>query len=910
MSTEAGNVTRLLGGAWARRLGLAFALLTLTALLGTLSSASAQADGVVTIKGVVRDGEGNPIAHAGITAISEGQSAGAETGTDGSYSVQVSTGEYRLFMQTETDSYEDVKGLHVTAEIEGLQVSENTTEDFDVPMQVGSIKVKVIDANENPVPEIGVGIQPEKLVTHTQTTQDTPVSYEAGGSNPEGGCTTNNNGECNVRAFADAKIKFSAQPQGSLSASTEGTSTTTGEQATIKLPPVVTIKGVVRDGEGNPIAHAGITAISEGQSAGAETGTDGSYSVQVSTGEYRLFMQTETDSYEDVKGLHVTAEIEGLQVSENTTEDFDVPMQVGSIKVKVIDANENPVPEIGVGIQPEKLVTHTQTTQDTPVSYEAGGSNPEGGCTTNNNGECNVRAFADAKIKFSAQPQGSLSASTEGTSTTTGEQATIKLPPVVTIKGVVRDGEGNPIAHAGITAISEGQSAGAETGTDGSYSVQVSTGEYRLFMQTETDSYEDVKGLHVTAEIEGLQVSENTTEDFDVPMQVGSIKVKVIDANENPVPEIGVGIQPEKLVTHTQTTQDTPVSYEAGGSNPEGGCTTNNNGECNVRAFADAKIKFSAQPQGSLSASTEGTSTTTGEQATIKLISYMRAPQEISFTTSAPSNPNVGSVYLVGLEASSGLPVELSVDPTSQPSACLVNGTTVSFTGTGTCVILASQPGDATYLPASQVKQSIQVTVAKASTVTTLSTTTGSVAYSEEQNEVFKVKTTAAGGGVIPTGTVTVKAGAKMLCTASLSNGTGNCSMGATTEKPGVYSITAKYTGTPRFASSTSGSSTLEVTKTGTATALSMTSATVTFGSEQEETFTVQTTATGQTPTGTVKIQTGAGTLCSVKLSGGQGTCSLKAKTLKLGTYAITATYAGTLLFASSTSSAADLSVE
>jgi hypothetical protein len=83
--------------------------------------------------------------------------------------------------------------------------------------------------------------------------------------------------------------------------------------------------------------------------------------------------------------------------------------------------------------------------------------------------------------------------------------------------------------------------------------------------------------------------------------------------------------------------------------------------------------------------------------------------QSISFTSIAPGGAVVGGpAYTVSATASSGLPVSFSAAPASA-GVCAVTGSTVSLVGSGTCTILADQPGDASYEGAPQEQQSFVV---------------------------------------------------------------------------------------------------------------------------------------------------------------------------------------------------------
>ena len=182
--------------------------------------------------------------------------------------------------------------------------------------------------------------------------------------------------------------------------------------------------------------------------------------------------------------------------------------------------------------------------------------------------------------------------------------------------------------------------------------------------------------------------------------------------------------------------------------------------------------------------------------------------------------------------------------------------------------------------------------------------------YGSEQTDVAKVAITAAGGGTIPTGKIAVMTGTKTLCRATISNGAGSCTMSATILKPGSYSITAVYTATTHFGASTSSASTLTVTKDPTSTALSLSSASVTYGSEQTESFKATVTpGSGIAPSGSVKIKAGTKTVCTATLEAGVGTCSPKETTLPKGNYKVEAVYAGSLALEPSMSSSTSLTI-
>jgi hypothetical protein len=85
--------------------------------------------------------------------------------------------------------------------------------------------------------------------------------------------------------------------------------------------------------------------------------------------------------------------------------------------------------------------------------------------------------------------------------------------------------------------------------------------------------------------------------------------------------------------------------------------------------------------------------------------------QSISFTAPAAGTVD-GSAPLSATGGKSGNPVVFTVDHTTQPGVCAVsgpNGSTVSYTAAGSCVIDANQAGNAKYAKAPQVQRMIKV---------------------------------------------------------------------------------------------------------------------------------------------------------------------------------------------------------
>ncbi len=293
-------------------------------------------------------------------------------------------------------------------------------------------------------------------------------------------------------------------------------------------------------------------------------------------------------------------------------------------------------------------------------------------------------------------------------------------------------------------------------------------------------------------------------------------------------------------------------------------------------------------------------------------ITVEQVAQTISFT--APATGAVGgSAHLTATGGGSGNPVVFTVDASSGPRVCAVsglNGSIVTYTATGNCVIGANQAGNAEYTSAPPVAR--RVTVVKATSATTLSVPGSTATYGREKALVFTVIVRPQLTGT-PGGAVAVKAGKAVLCTAALASGKGTCSpVSATGLVPGSYSVTAAYQGDAAFAASVSGAKALKVLKEPTKSVLSVSASTIHFGNENHliVTVTVSPQYSG-TPGGTVAMKAGKITLCAgAVLSKGKVKCSPRTgTTLPAGTYSLVAVYSGNGAYTASTSSARTLKV-
>ena len=159
------------------------------------------------------------------------------------------------------------------------------------------------------------------------------------------------------------------------------------------------------------------------------------------------------------------------------------------------------------------------------------------------------------------------------------------------------------------------------------------------------------------------------------------------------------------------------------------------------------------------------------------------ATQTITFTKNAPASAVYGGSFTVAATANSGLAVILT-----SAGACSNSGATYTMTsGTGTCSVIANQPGNASYLPAPQVTQSTTATQ-KSQTITFTVDAPSTAPY---QGSFTVAATAGSGDAVIFTSSgVCTNSGATYTMTAA----TGTCTAIANQPGDSNYSAAAQLT--------------------------------------------------------------------------------------------------------------------
>jgi hypothetical protein len=407
------------------------------------------------------------------------------------------------------------------------------------------------------------------------------------------------------------------------------------------------------------------------------------------------------------------------------------------------------------------------------------------------------------------------------------------------------------------------------------------------------------------------------------PQAVNGIPTAIFDRVVD-APSSGAPAKPVPTTTRLTTSAATitagqsvtfTATVAAAGSGPTGTVTFKNGssvlGTATLSAGA-ATLTTSGLPAGSdsITASYSG-STTCAASTSAALTETVNQPAAAATTTTlATSAATVTAgqsvTFTATVKAASGTPtgtVTFKNGSTVLGSGTLSGGTASFATSSlpvGSDSITATYAGTTTFATSTSAALTETVKQATGTTATTTTLAASAATITSGQSVTFTATVKAASG--TPTGTVTFKSGSTVLGSGTLSGGTASFS---TSSLPvGSDSITATYAGTTTFATSTSAALTETVKQatgtTATTTTLAASAATITSG--QSVTFTATVKAASGTPTGTVTFKNGSTVLGSGTLSG--GTASFTTSSLPVGSDSITATYAGTTSFATSSSAA------
>lgn len=193
----------------------------------------------------------------------------------------------------------------------------------------------------------------------------------------------------------------------------------------------------------------------------------------------------------------------------------------------------------------------------------------------------------------------------------------------------------------------------------------------------------------------GCTITATKAADINYGAATATVGVLVTKATQ---PALSVAVSPSSLMLNGTATLSTSGGAGTGLVNYS---VTTGTGVCSV---AGNTLTGSAVGACEITATKAGDSNYEGTSATV-MVSVGKALQTINF--GALGNKVLGAPdFTVSATASSGLAVSFSTDT---PLVCTVAGSTVRLSGMGTCRVIASQNGDASYGAAVVVSQAFTV---------------------------------------------------------------------------------------------------------------------------------------------------------------------------------------------------------
>jgi uncharacterized delta-60 repeat protein len=261
----------------------------------------------------------------------------------------------------------------------------------------------------------------------------------------------------------------------------------------------------------------------------------------------------------------------------------------------------------------------------------------------------------------------------------------------------------------------------------------------------------------------------------------------------------------------------------------------------------------------------------------------------VTITSDASDPSAVGAAYTVGVTVSGA-----GATPTGNVTVDDGNGNQVvvalsggsgsgslTSTSAGSKTLTASYAGDSNYNTGSDTEAHTVSKGAATVAITSDASDPSAVGVS------YTVAATVSGGGVTPTGTVTVSDGEGNSATITLSGGSG--SAGLSTLTAGSKTLTATYNGDSNY--NTGSDTEAHTVNKGSPTITITSDASDPSTYAQAYTVAVSVTGPGVTPTGTVSLDDGDGNVSTITLSGGTGSASVTPASA--GSKTLSATYNG-----------------
>ncbi|HUE08785.1 MAG TPA: Ig-like domain-containing protein, partial [Acidimicrobiales bacterium] len=285
---------------------------------------------------------------------------------------------------------------------------------------------------------------------------------------------------------------------------------------------------------------------------------------------------------------------------------------------------------------------------------------------------------------------------------------------------------------------------------------------------------------------------------------------KAGDSNYNQVSSAATAItfkanQAALSITSTNGTFGTPLTLTTSGGSGTGAVSfvVDSGGTASGCSISSGQLSATSAGTCIVTATKAGDSNFNQVSSSPTTITLGKANQAALSITS--TNGTLGTPLTLTTSGGSGTgAVSFVVNGGGTASGCSISSGKLSSTSAGTCIVTATKAGDSNYNQVSSAATAITIAPAVSiPTHTSLSLSTFLPVFGNESAETFTVHVTASSG--TPTGTVTITSSAGTLCTATLSAGSGTCSLTNTQLPVGFYNnIVAVYNPTGSFQASNS----------------------------------------------------------------------------------------------------------
>lgn len=475
-----------------------------------------------TIRGTVREANGAPMSDVSVHAYSESFSAYDYTGSDGTYELIVLAGAYRVEADKSSRTSPDDRFVTVPPSQTGIDfmfppataIAAGLTE----PAWQANITGVVRDPGGAALSEIGV-----KASTGSCWNDATATTTAAGRY------TLTVSAADTYLVEADAQRRLAAVPPDA-----------TGVD--FIHPGLFTIAGAVRDARGQPVASAWVRAVGAGRDVGISTGADGRYSFRLAPGRYTVSVshsayvvpparvvtvppdQLNVDfafpigyrilgvvrnsagqvvSYAEVR---INGAAGALSDSTSSCGTYEFVVPAGTYTMTVQHSSYASPPVQTVTVPPERILLNFTLGELSSISgiVRDSNGNPVAGATVSASGDNDsdyVATDATGAYRLRVQPGVYLvQVSKSGYLSPAGQTVTVPpdradvnfaflpLPPRYTIRGVVRDGGGQPLRNATVTAenlVCGATGGSARTDASGAYTMTLSAGSYDVEAEAE-----------------------------------------------------------------------------------------------------------------------------------------------------------------------------------------------------------------------------------------------------------------------------------------------------------------------------------------------------------------------------------------------------------------------------------------